>query len=58
MLQDVQKDYESRKWSLHHEQRLRFQEAADDTSTITLHIAKPTSEQEKWMIVPVNEPKV
>ena len=58
MLQDVWKYYKSRKWILLFEQQLRFQEAAGDSSAITLHVAKPSFEQAKWMIVPITEPKV
>ena len=58
VLQDVQKDYKRRQWNLHHEQRLQFQEASDDTSAITLNVAEPSSEQDKWTIRPVNAPKV
>ena len=59
VFQEVKKNYQSGGWSIHHEQRLQFQKTMDDSQeTITLHVAKPSSEHEKWVVDPVNTPTV
>lgn len=59
LFQRVQKDYEKRGWIIHHDQRLEFEEATDDSSlAITLRIAEPSSPHEKWEILPLNPSEV
>ena len=57
--QDVQKDYESRGWAKHHEQVLEFEETEGGSPpAISLHIAEPSTEDDKWEILPVTSHSV
>ena len=58
MLQDVQKDYKSKKWILQDEKPLQFQEVADDSSAISLNVTEPKSADDKWLIEATRTPKV
>ena len=55
----MQEDYEKRGWSSHHQQRLEFLKPKDRSPrAVTLHITKQSSTHEKWVIQPLNPPKV
>ena len=57
--QEVRKDYESDGWKRHHEQSLEFEEHEDESpEAITLSIAGPKSEDDKWELLPMTPLKV
>ena len=52
--QEVLKRYESRGWTKHHEQVLEFEETEGGSlPAISLHIAEPSIEDDKWGILPI-----
>ena len=55
-MQEVRKDYESDGWKRHHDQGLEFEECED--AAITLSIAGPKSEDDKWELLPMTPLKV
>ena len=58
-MQEVRKDYESNGWKWHHEQGLEFEECENEgQEAITLSIAGPNPEDDKWQVLPVTPLKV
>ena len=59
LFQEVRKDYESDGWKRHHEQALEFEERENESlQAITLSIAGPKSEDDKWELLPMTPLKV
>ena len=57
--QDVRKDYESEGWKRHHVQGLEFEECDNKSlEAITLSIAGPKTDDDKWELEPVTPLKV
>ena len=57
--QKVQEKYEGRGWTKHHEQSLEFEEQEDESrEVVTLSIAGPKSQDDKWELLPVTPLKV
>ena len=55
----MRKDYESKGWKEHHEQALEFEEHEEESQqAITLSIAGPKSENDKWELLPMTPLKV
>ena len=55
----MRKDYKRDGWKRHHEQSLEFEEHEDESpEAITLSIAGPKSEDDKWELLPMTPLKV